>query len=82
MDTHAAHDPRMKKVRKAVMGTQVVQRADFTYWREKARAQAKISPVDWAELSLNERGKLTAFVRIENMVEGLRRYHDELTRRS
>ena len=84
LDEFSQHgdDVRMQKLERRVFGARVVEGANQTYWIEQGRVSAKVSPLEWAQMPLEERGRLIAFVRVESMTAGIRRYVEAVTRRT
>jgi len=59
-----------------LLGPQLLKYASDEYWQTASMIQVGLS--EWRQMSLKERGRIIAYNRIHNAIEGMTRYATEL----
>lgn len=69
-------DDKRKKYQRELMGTQVIESAPYSYWDAQDMLASEIQPDVWMALTIRQRAKIKAALRIKNMAELLGRHRD------
>lgn len=75
-------DEKRKKYQRELMGTQIIETAPFAYWDTQDMINSGVDPSTWLTLSVRQRAKIKASLRLKNMAELIQRHRDMMAQKT